>query len=236
MKLSPGDSDGAADPPVPSNGQPLRVLLVDDHPLMRLGVRGALQPQFPEAQIEEVSCAAEALAVVFLRRPDLALVAVNLPGMNGLDLARQIRAGHPGIRLLVLAGEVDSWMVDEALKAGISGFITKADSGKTLPEAIRAVMAGRLFLSRDAHAALRRLESGGPDSPVPTRSPVVLSSREREVLLHLARGENTKSIAASLRISPKTVETHRRHLCAKLGTNNVATLTRYAIRQGLTPV
>lgn len=212
---------------------PLHVLLVDDHPIVRTGIRTALRHHFPAALIEEAGCAAEANVILAARRPDLVLLDVNLPGTNGLDLARQIHKRSRKIRILMLAAEADPWAVNEALLAGASGFVAKTNSAELLPEAIRMARAGEVFLCPDSRAALRRAEQCtlmGDKTP----GPAVLSQRERELLRYLAHGENTKTIAALMKISPKTVETHRSHIMRKLGTNSVAALTRYAIRHGLT--
>ena len=213
---------------------PLRVLLVDDHPLVRDGLRVALRRHSAELCIEEAGCASEALALMAARRPHLLLLDVNLPGTNGLDLARQIRAVDGKIKVLMVAADVDPWTVHEALAAGASGFVAKTNSGAVLPEAMRVVLSGGVFLCPDAQAALQRAERGGTSTVEPP-GPAVLSTREREVLRYLAHGENTKSIAALLQISPKTVETHRQHILRKLRLDNLASLTCYAIRHGLHP-
>ena len=209
-----------------------RVLLVDDHPLVRDGLRAVLRQVLPQARIAEAGSGPEALQKLATDRPHLVLLDVNLPGMNGLDLAREIRAADPRIKLLMVAGEADPWTVREALAAGASGFVAKTCAATCLAEAVLAVLSGREFLCEDSQAALLR---GGqqPGLAHEMPGPSVLSRREREVLRYLAHGENTKTIAALLEISPKTVETHRQHIMRKLGTNSVAALARYAIRHGL---
>jgi DNA-binding NarL/FixJ family response regulator len=134
----------------------------------------------------------------------------------------------------MVAAETDPWIVQEALAAGACGFVAKTRSGICLSQAVQTVLLGHQFLCEDSQAALQRAErQAGSSSEVP--GPSVLSWREREVLRCLAHGENTKSIAVILQISPKTVETHRQHIMRKLRTNSVAALTRYAVRHGLTP-
>jgi DNA-binding NarL/FixJ family response regulator len=210
----------------------LRVLLVDDHPFVRDGLRVALQQSFPGVHIAEAGTAAEALSLITADQPELVLLDVNLPGTNGLDLARQIHARSQRIKLLMVAGQTDPWTVTEALEAGASGFVLKTSSPAGLREAICAVLVGRLFFCPDSQAALRRSEQFGAEAHTP--GPAILSPREREVLLYLAHGENTKMIASLLQVSPKTVESHRQHIHRKLGLNSVAALVRYAIRHGLT--
>lgn len=211
-----------------------RVLLVDDHPLVRDGLRAALRRILPDGRFEEAGSAAEALERVAAVRPHLVLLDVNLPDGNGLHLAREIRAAEPRARLLMVAGEVDPWTIRESLEAGASGYMAKTNSGACLAEAVREVLGGGEFLCADSRAALDKVAGVAPaaeDLP----GIAVLSQREREVLRHLAHGENTKEIAAILGISPKTVETHRQHITRKLGTSSIAVLTRYALRHGLTP-
>jgi DNA-binding NarL/FixJ family response regulator len=208
------------------------ILLVDDHPLLRTGLKTAIRATFPAAIIEEAGSSPEALASLSLRRTDLVLLDVNLPGVNGIDLARRIRAADKHLKLLMISGEADPWTVNEALDAGASGFVTKTHSADFLARAIQAVLRGQLVLCPEAQAALQQAKQRAGTRTEPP-SPAVLSDREREVLRCFAHGENTKSIAASLQISPKTVETHRQHIMLKLGIDNIADLTRYAIRHGL---
>jgi DNA-binding NarL/FixJ family response regulator len=218
--------------PAPSS---LRVLLVDDHPILRDGLRAALGALMPGCRISEAGTGPEALAQVEAWEPCLVLVDVNLPGMNGLTLTRQIRARPNPPEVLMVAGEADPWTVHEALQAGASGFLGKTRAAQQLADAIRVVLAGGRFLCDDSAAALRRVEDSGQTGLDPP-GPASLSPREREVLKRLAQGHTTKTIALELRVSPKTIETHRVHLQRKLRLDNLAALTRYAIQHGLTTV
>lgn len=210
----------------------LRVLLVDDHPLVRVGLRTVLQRRFPGITIDEAGTAAEALTLAADAPPGLVLIDVNLPRINGLQLLRRIRARDKQIKTIVVAAEADPWVVNEALKAGADGFVSKSHSHEALEKAILVVVGNGSFLCPEAQAALEQREHLGHQLAVP--GPGILSQRERQVLRLIARGENTKTIAALLRLSPKTVETHRQHITRKLGTSNAAALVRYAIRHGLT--
>ena len=211
----------------------LRILVVDDHPLARAGVRAGIMATFPAARVEEAGSAPEALARISSRKPDLVLLGVNLPGENGIDLARRIHAAHKDIKLLMVTGEVDPWTVNEAIGAGANGFVTKMHSTEYLGRAVKRILNGQAVLSSDAAAALQRFEQRPATASEPP-GPAILSEREREVLKYLAHGENTKTIARALLISPKTVETHRLHIINKLGISSIAAMTRYAIRHGLT--
>lgn len=216
-----------------SAAAPLTVLLVDDHPLVRMGIRAALQRHFPEAEVFEAGDGAEALALVDAHPATLALVDVHLPGTSGVELVRQLRAAERTARVLMVAGEADPWTVNEALAAGATGFLNKSSSSDLLPQALRTVLEGGVFLCPASQQALQRVEHSAL-TPVASPGPSVLSPREREVLRYLAQGETTKSVAGLLGISPKTVETHRSHIMRKLRTNSIAVLVRYAIRHGLT--
>lgn len=210
-----------------------RVLLVDDHPLVRDGLRAVLRSMFPKVHIEEAGVASEALEKIATLDPHLIVLDVNLPGTNGLELARQIHGSEKKIKLLMVASDTDPWTVREALAVGASGFVGKTRSVECLAQAVQAVLSGQQFLCPDSQEALdqsQQLEEASAEPP----GPAILSQREREVLRYLAQGENTKSIASLLQVSPKTIETHRQHIMRKLGTNNVAALARYAIRHGLT--
>lgn len=218
---------------IESEPTPLTMLLVDDHPLVRAGLRAVLKFHFAHAKIGEAGSAPEALAYIEANHPHLVLLDVNLPGVNGLDLARRIRKLERKCKVLMVAGETDPWTVREAMDAGASGFVAKTSSDDVLPQAIRAVLGGAVFLCRDSQMAWRRAELRGDYKPEPP-GPAILSTREREVLRYLAQGEPTRMVAALLQISPKTVESHRLHITGKLRTSSIADLTRYAIQHGLT--
>jgi DNA-binding NarL/FixJ family response regulator len=213
----------------------MRILLVDDHPLVRDGLRAAISRFFFATLIVEAGTSAEALKQAALLRPHLNILDINLPDLNGLDLARRLRAIDHGTKILFLAAEADPWTVREALRVGACGYLTKTNAAKDLHEAICAVMAGKVFLCQAAAAAVRRAEQSGAGEPEPPGL-AILSPREREVLKLIAEGHTTKAIAEEMKISPKTVETHRQHIMRKLRTDNIASLTYYAIRHGLRPV
>jgi len=218
---------------MPESNEFSRVLIVDDHPMMRDGLRGVLTRAFPGLEVFDAATSDEALKRLPVVCPQLALLDVNIPGGNGLDLAREICQEHPLVRVLMVAGEADPWSVRRALEAGASGFLTKTNSAASLVDAVRAVLGGERFLCPDSEKALQRAVAAGEVLREPP-GPAVLSDREREILRYLAHGENTKEIAVILAISPKTVETHRQHIMRKLRVQSVAALARYAVRHGLT--
>lgn len=213
--------------------EPLRLLIVDDHPLVRVGIRHAMGRRFPDLQVSEAATAQEARDHWARQRPDLLVLDVNLPGTSGLDLCQEIIRSDKRARILMVSAEVDPWTVRMAMEAGAAGFLAKTDCVESLPAAVESILAGRTYLCAvSAEASSRSADL--PDPELASPGPAVLSDREREVLRYLAHGENTKNAAALLRISPKTVETHRSHIMRKLRIDSVVGLTRYAIRHGLT--
>lgn len=212
---------------------PTSFLIVDDHPLLRIGIRTTLLARYVEARIDEAGDAEEALSKFDSCRPDLVLLDIQLPGINGLDLARRLLARDRDLKILMVAPEADPWTIDEALRAGASGFLSKTNAPDILPGAIETVTAGQVFLCPEATRAVARAQGRKPEPPE-APGPAILTQREREVLSGLVHGDTNKAVAARLGISPKTVETHRSHIAVKLRTSSVADLTRYAIRHGLT--
>jgi len=209
------------------------VLIADDHQIIREGLRSLLAK---EPWVRVVGEAAEGRTAVRLARelaPDVIIMDVTMPDLNGIEATRQIVAEFPAIRILALSMHDDRRFVLEMLKAGAKGYLLKDCAFKDLVKAIRVVVANRIYLSsevadilvQDYFASAASKESSASQTPSP---------RERAVLQLLADGENSHRIAESLHISIKTVETHRAQLMAKLKVRSVAELTKYAIREGLT--
>lgn len=208
-----------------------RVLLVDDHRMVRRGFRLILQQG---ERFEIVGEAADGLAGMELIRstnPDLVVMDIHLPGQGGIETSRQALSEFPGLKIVVLSADSDHELINEALRAGVAGYILKESAPEELPRAIDAVLAGRIYLSPEVADLVlqdykRSLTEGGRKRPV-------LSEQEHAVLRRLAGGLRTKEIAAEMNISVKTAETYRRRLSQKLGCQSVAELTRYAIREGI---
>jgi len=211
----------------------IRVLVADDHRLFRDGLRTLLER---DAGLEVVGVAADGqsvLAQVGTCRPDVVLMDVSMPGLNGLETTRRLRADHPEVAVLMLSMHADHRFVVEALRAGALGYVPKDCEFSELRAAIRTVNGRQLFLSPSLAGRVVRdylaLMGDRPDSAFS-----VLSAREREVLQMLAEGRSAKDIAVALGVSIKTVESHRKNVMDKLDIHSVAELTKYAIREGLT--
>jgi DNA-binding NarL/FixJ family response regulator len=208
----------------------LRILLVDDHALLREGLRAILSR---ESGLEVVGEAGDGHAAVELARalePDVVLMDVGMPGLNGIDATHRIKAECPHARVIALSTHSDRRYVRGMLEAGAAGYVLKVSAYDELREAVRAVAAGRVYLS----APIAERLAGEPVPPVAGGPESALAPREREVLQLVAEGHRSPEIAERLHISTLTVETHRRNLMQKLGLHSVAELTRYAIREGIT--
>jgi len=209
----------------------IRILLADDHKITRQGLRSLIDEQ---PDMEVVAEAEEGRTAVRLARelvPNVVIMDVSMPDLNGMEATRQIVAEFPNIKIIALSMHSDSLFVTEMLRSGASGYLLKDCAFEELERAIRAVMDNKTFLSPTISGVvvddyLHRLSKADfSDS---------LSDREREVLQLMAEGNSTKQIALKLHISTKTVETHRRQIMNKLDIHTVAELTKYAIRKGLT--
>ena len=209
----------------------IAILLVDDHSIMRNGLRALLTVQGGFSVVGEASTGREAVEMVTALVPDVVVMDVRMPDLNGYESARQAIAAKPGLKVIALSALNDDQCALGMLKAGAVGFVAKESAFDELTAAIRAVMNNKVYFSPAVIARAAANEEAGGES-IFTR----LSSRKREVLQLVSEGKATKEIAIHLDVSVKTVETHRRNLMEKLGLDSVAQLTKYAIRQGLTSV
>jgi len=212
----------------------IRILVGEHCNLMRQGLRALLERQDGLEVVAEAANSREAVRAARELRPDIALICVTMPEMNGIETVRQIKTHAPKTKVVALSIRAGGEMVTEMLKAGASAYVLATCDVKELLHAMRTVLAGqrnRTYLSPEvAGFVTETLLDGsgrGPDGPG-------LTPREREVLQLIVEGKNTKQIARNLSRSPKTVEMHRRHLMQKLNLHSISELTKYAIRKGLT--
>lgn len=212
--------------------QPARILLADDHALMRSGLRMILDAEPDLSVVAEAADGAEALAVLQETPVDLAILDIAMPRMTGLQAAREINRNHPHVRVLMLSMHDNEQYFFEALKAGASGYVLKSVADRDLLEACRATIRGEPFLYAGAVTALIRdyLHRARHGSTLPE---TILTPREEEVLKLIAEGLSAREIAKTLGISAKTVDRHRTNTLQKLGLRDRLALTRYAIRTGL---
>jgi len=209
----------------------IRVVLADDHRMLRDALVLVLGR---ETDIEVVGVADDGPSAIALARahvPDVMVLDIAMPGINGVEVARRVHGNQPHVRILILSAYMDKRFVQETLKAGAAGYVTKAAAAAELPRAIRAVAAGQNYLSPEITSAV--VSQFSPNSG-DSGSAVALSAREREVLRLVADGVRTAAIARRLGITEATVEVHRRNVMRKLDLHGIAELTKYALREGLT--
>ncbi len=207
----------------------IRILIADDHGIVRSGLRLLLERQPDMDVVAEAQDGAEAVETALAQRPDLCILDVAMPRLTGLQAAHEIKSHAPEISVLILSMHDDERYVFEALQAGASGYVLKREADHALVAAVRAVARGEAFLTNAAKRSLIRAwmseESSGPvDS---------LTAREREVVKLIAEAHTNTQIAEVLHLSEKTVESHRANVLRKLGMRDRVELVRYAIRRGL---
>jgi DNA-binding NarL/FixJ family response regulator len=206
----------------------IRVLIADDHGIVRSGLRMLIDRQSDMSVVAEAKDGLDALEHAQAAHPDVAVLDVSMPRMTGLQAAREIRSHTPGTRVLLLSMHDDERYFFDSLEAGAAGYVLKRAADTDLIDAVRTVAAGHAFLSGEAQASLMRDWQEGRSEP---ESP--LTPRELEVVKLIAEAFTNKQIAKTLRLSEKTVESHRSNLLTKLGMRDRVELVRYAIKSGL---
>lgn len=215
-------------------GATLRILVADDHEIVRAGLRALLEQRTGWNVCAEASNGREAVERAASLHPEVVIMDLAMPELNGLEATRQILKESPRTAVLILSARDSEELVREVLTAGARGFVLKSDAATDLVVAVDGVQQGRPFFSaRVAELVLRGyLQGGGIRDEIPTAT-VTLTEREREVLQLLAEGHTTKEVAATLEISNKTAESHRANLMRKLAVRSIPDLVRYAIRNHL---
>ncbi|MBI3951159.1 MAG: response regulator transcription factor [Acidobacteria bacterium] len=211
----------------------LRILLADDHKIVRDGLRALLEKQSGLAVVAEAQDGRTTVRLARELAPDVIIMDISMPDLNGIEATRQIRTELPRIKVIALSMHSDQRFVTEVLKAGACGYLLKDCAFEELTTAIRTVMANQIYLSPQiTGVVLDHYLRQALQTEVSAFS--VLTEREREVLQLLAEGQSTKEIASSLHVSVKTIETHRQRIMEKLHRHSLAELIKYAIREGLT--
>jgi DNA-binding NarL/FixJ family response regulator len=211
----------------------IRILLADDHTVLREALRAVLDREEDMQVVAEAGDCDTALRLAKESRPHVVVMDISMPGVNGIETTRRLLADQPGIKVLALSTHSERSIVQQMLDAGAAGYVVKSAAAAELRKGIRAVVEGGSYLCAETTALLvdslrgRRTKSREPQREALTR-------RERQVLSLLAEGRTSPEMADCLHISPSTVEVHRRNIMRKLELRNVAELTKYAIREGLT--
>ncbi len=211
-----------------------RVLIVDDHKILREGLRSLLDDAAEFEVVGEADNGRDALKLAKKLTPDIVLMDVAMSELNGIEATRQLVAMMPGIKVLGLSMHSDSRYVKRMLEAGASGYLLKENAFDELITALRAVGSNRVYVSPEASGSL--LSDIAQGQAVDENSDSPLTAREKEILQLIAEGNSTQVVAERLFISTKTVETHRKKIMDKLDLHSIAELTKYAIRQGITPL
>jgi DNA-binding NarL/FixJ family response regulator len=217
---------------------PIRVLLADDHTLVRAGIRSLLQNIGEVEVVAEADDGREALRLIASLQPDIVLMDIAMPNLNGLEAAARVSKEFPNVRVIILSMYANEEYVLQSLRAGAAGYLLKGARAAELELAVASVARGETYLSPAAskHVIVDYVQRAGGDA-VPSqdeRNPTErLTPRQREILQLIAEGHSTKEIALALNISVKTAESHRTQIMERLGIHDIAGLVRYAIRAGM---
>lgn len=219
----------------------LRILIADDHEVARRGIRSILE-NHPDWEVcAEAKDGRETVELAGVTNPDVILLDIAMPNLNGLEAARQILATSPEVAILILTMHDSDQTIREVLRAGARGFLLKSDAGRDLVSAVEALQQQRTFFTTKVSQMvldgfLDRRDQANEGNAKIDGSNDVLTTREREVIQLLAEGKTSKEVAVTLNLSVKTAETHRTNLMRKLNLHSVADLTRYAVRNGIVHV
>ncbi len=214
---------------------PIKIVLADDHQIVRQGLRALLATESDIKVVAEADNGRSVLRLVKEFLPDLVIMDISMPDLNGIDATRQIIADYPTIKVIALSMHSDSLFVLNMLKAGASGYLLKDCALGELVKAIRSVLNQKTYLSPGISDVVIKDFISRNSSPGGSAVPL-LTARERQVLQLMAAGKSTNQIAEALAVSTKTVESHRKQVMDKSGIHSVAELTKYAIRHGLTTI
>lgn len=209
-----------------------RIILADDHTLVRGGIRRILEGQPGLAVVAEASDGAAAIDCARRVEADVLVLDLKMPGADGIDVLRTVKSAHPSLKVIVLTMHAGREYVARALQEGADGYLLKDSAVQDLVAAVQAVTGGGTYFSPAIQQEMAGLLRDGPN-PKPAPGAHLLTEREREVLVLLARGLSSKEVGQALGISPRTAETHRANLMHKLGVKSVAVLVQVAMREGI---
>lgn len=212
-----------------NHGKEIKIILVDDHKLLRAGLRNIIEERSNMHIIGEASDGREAIKICSKLLPNVLVMDVAMPGLNGIEAAGQIHKNHPDIKIIGLSMHSNKEFIQGMFKAGAFGYLLKDGDADELITAITTVMEDRRYLSKDINQEFLTLLKKGEDLE---KTP--LSAREKEVLQLIAEGNSSKEIAEILFLSPKTVDVHRNNIMKKIDLHTIPELTKYAIQKGLT--
>ena len=208
----------------------MRLLIVDDHPLIRSGLRTLLERSLDQPQIFEATDGREALDIAANVQPDIVLLDITMPGLNGIDVARRLTTALPACKVIMLSMHCHEERVAECVRAGAMGYLVKDGAVSEVMTAIESAERGEVYISPRVPAVVSKVLERESDVTSPLS---LLSARQREILQMIAEGQSTKEIGYRLNLSGKTIETHRRLLMQRLDIHDVAGLARFAVRSGL---
>ncbi len=211
---------------------PTRIFIVDDHQIVRDGLKLILRENPAFEVVGDAPSGQVALEEIMRLNPQLVTSDIEMPGIDGIALARQIKAKAPHIHIVILSAHAEARFVRDALQAGVTGYLLKINAARDLVSALGTVLSGQVYLCPEVSTVVVREYQRHVHAPN-TAVGGVLSEREKEILHYIADGHTTKAIALSLGVSAKTVEAHRLNIMAKLKLNSIAELTKYAIREGI---
>jgi DNA-binding NarL/FixJ family response regulator len=211
----------------------VKVLIVDDHEIMREGMSALLRKYSQFEVVGQATDGRQALEMASQLKPDVIIMDVGMPNLNGVDATKKLISMYPDLKIMALSAHSDGAIVAKMIKAGASGYMLKESAFDELIEGLNTLLDGKTFLCNKISKVVFSDYVGMVTNPK-AKSGDGLSSREREVLQLVAEGNTTKEIAEVLKLSTKTIDSHREHIMEKLGIRNIAGLTKYAIREGLT--
>ncbi len=211
----------------------IKIVIVDDHQIMREGLCSMIEQEPGFTVVGDAANGRDALEMIGEQHPDVVIMDINMPDMNGTEATRRVTEKYPSTRVVALSMHSDKFFVTEMLKAGAAGYLLKDCSKNEIVEAIKTVAVNKSYLSPEITGIV--IENYVRQTTIETQSEVFqLTKKEREVLQLIAEGHTSKEIASRLNIATKTVETHRLNIMSKLKIHSIAELTKFAIRHGIT--